>query len=74
MEDRKRLETLLDDVAHRLGEHVADYLIVVRPSPRGISWRSSDCTWGMGAAERYVQAVRVGDNLDQAEDFRHGGG
>lgn len=73
MMQTKRQEQILDDVAHKLGEHFVDYLIVVRPEPRGISWRSSDCSWGMGAAERYALAVRAGDNLDQAEHYRKGG-
>jgi len=42
---------------------------VAREGLRGISWRSSDATWALGAAERYARGVIDADFLQQEEHF-----
>ena len=56
-----------------VGEQFSDFLLIVRPDSKGLSWRSSDSTWALGAATRYIQGVKMGDTLEQADDYRHGG-
>lgn len=68
----KRTEDRIEALCARLGEHFPDYLVIVRTGSRGLSWRSSEATWAMGAAERYAAAVKVSDSLEQADNFRRG--
>ena len=73
-EDLDPVEVRLNSLCANLGEHFEDFLVVVRPRRRTISWRSSDATWAIGAADRYISGVRMSDNLVQEEHFRHNGG
>lgn len=56
----KQHDKFLDMVA-RGGEHFSEYLMIVKTSAGSLDWRSSDKTWAMGAAERYL-------NLGLSED------
>lgn len=49
------------DMVAKSGEHFEDYLLIVKTNNGTLDWRSSDKTWAMGAAERYL-------NLGHAED------
>lgn len=49
------------DMVAKSGEHFEDYLLIVKTNNGTLDWRSSDKTWAMGAAERYI-------NLGHAED------
>jgi hypothetical protein len=52
--------------AANLGERFGDYLIIVR-SDKGLSWRSSDRTWAIGACDRYVDSVLSDDRVEREE-------
>lgn len=54
------------------GEHFSDYLIIVRPDSKGLAWRSSNTTWGIGAASRYIHGVATADMLEQSDEYRGG--
>jgi hypothetical protein len=43
------------------GEHFQEYIVIVKTPNGTLDWRSSDKSWAMGAAERYL-------NLGHAED------
>jgi hypothetical protein len=43
------------------GEHFGDYLLIVKTNNGILDWRSSDKTWALGAAQRFI-------NLGHAED------
>lgn len=54
-------EKFLDDVS-RVGEHFEEFLLIVKPSRGNIDWRSSDRTWAVGAAERYLNVCHAEDD------------
>lgn len=60
----------LDRAAQLIGEHCDDYLILARTGRRGLSWRSSDCTWAVGAAQRYAFSLEESDRIDEAESHK----
>lgn len=53
-------ERFLDSCA-KVGEHFPEFLMIVKTDEGFMDWRSSDKTWAMGAAERYL-------NLSHTED------
>lgn len=58
--DHPEYKLFLDMIA-KTGEHFEEYLVIVKAKDEMIDWRSSDKTWAMGAAERYL-------NIGHAED------
>lgn len=49
------------DMVAKSGEHFQEYIVIVKTPNGTLDWRSSDKSWAMGAAERYL-------NLGHAED------
>jgi hypothetical protein len=49
------------DMVAKSGEHFGDYLLIVKTNNGILDWRSSDKTWALGAAQRFI-------NLGHAED------
>ena len=49
------------DLAANIAEHYGDYLVILRDPKGGLEWKSSDPTWAVGAAERYLGHVRTQD-------------
>lgn len=52
------------NIAAKIGERFPDYVILLRTQD-GLSWKYSDQTWAMGAAERFKQAVNDQAMIDR---------
>ena len=68
MRDGKESMDAFKSLCARIGERYHDYLLIVRDDPRGTTWHSSDSTWAIGAAERYMAGVFSSDHLNKVED------
>ena len=55
-EPKSELDRFKDAVAS-LGEQFKDYLLIARTSDGILLWRSSDKTWSIGAAGRYLKCA-----------------
>lgn len=56
-------QKFLDFVA-KSGEHFQEYVVIVKAPGGTIDWRSSDKTWAMGAASRYLELCHGEDNIN----------
>lgn len=57
----------------RLGEHFQDYLLLVRRDGSELTWRTSDPTWAVGAAQEYNEHVKHAQALERQRQFFEGG-
>lgn len=55
------------DLAARVGEKYADFVIMVRDSKNRLIWKSSERSWAIGAMSRYINSL---DEWDREEDRR----
>lgn len=58
-----RFKNFLDMVA-KTGEHFPEYIVIVKTHNGNLDWRSSDKTWAMGAAERYLNICHEEDGIN----------
>ena len=70
MDDRE--QAAFDNIAARMGEQFADYVILARAHNGAVTWRASDPTWAEGAADQYVRYARMGTHLQQMDEFNRG--
>ena len=68
--DDKESTYVFNALCSRVGERYRDFVLIVRDDPRGTIWRSSDSTWAIGAAERYIAGVFSTDHLNKTEQSR----
>lgn len=52
------------DMVAKSGEHFDDYLLIVKTNNGTLDWRSSDKSWAMGAAERYLNLCHAEDQIN----------
>lgn len=52
------------DMVAKSGEHFQEYVVIVKTPNGTIDWRSSDKTWAMGAAERYLNLCHAEDDIN----------
>ena len=62
--DEKLLETFKNDVATFSGNYL-EFLVIVKRKDGNLSWKSSDTTWGVGGAKRYLDSVQEMDQIDE---------
>ena len=63
MDNNKALEQFKLDVAKFSGNY-RDFLIVARNDEQ-LMWKSTDDTWGVGAAKRYMDVMAERDRLEE---------
>lgn len=62
-----------DKLRANIGEHFADYVLVVRSTRGGRLWAASDRTWAMGAVRRMETALCEAERVDERERLNPGG-
>jgi hypothetical protein len=58
----------LRNVSAKIGEHFADFLLVVRIND-GFMFKHSDKVWGLGAAEIYSAAIKDQGLINRIEQM-----
>ena len=66
-DDAEVLEKFKTDVARFSGNY-NEFLVIVKAKNGNLQWKSSDKTWAMGAAARYLNCI---DEVDREEERRN---
>ena len=59
-----------EDFGARCSEHFREFLLLVKTKDGRMFWKSSDKTWAMGAATRYLNCSDETDREDEREMHR----